>query len=637
VFEREQAAEKLRKLGFIAGTSLPSERPTFLVATSAAEVGVDLDAEHMVSDLVPWERMVQRLGRVNRRGNVEAVVVVVREPERKPSKNIEKALAKAVQDRDEKEQKAVAKYETEVASAKTWLAPLEHLPEIEGARDASPGAIRDLKLQAMGDKDLAQILLQASTPAPLYPALTRALVDAWSMTSLKEHTGRPVVAPWLRGWIDDEPQTTILWRRFLPVRRGGKVKDGEVESFFEAAPPQVSETLEAPTWQVIGWLESRAASTAKDVGQRGNGVEEQGPVSSDEDEMDIESDDSPDVEPDTVTDEETGGDEASDAAEALSNYSLVAFVLSPAGDLRKRLRLKDLCPVVDKNAEKQRRTMLERLLPGTTIVVDRRLAGLQETGLLDTEVSAQPFTSDGGEPWSGIPFRVRRVVTGSDQAEHGWLEYRRFATDLPLDGEPTAWLVIEKQSQHSATEEGRAQGKLQLLADHTAMVKKRALQIADNLGFPEPYRAVLAAAAELHDDGKKAACWQRAFHAPMGGPFGKTKGPVSSSILDGYRHELGSLPAAVAALTEVLMPEDLRDLTLHLIAAHHGSARPVISTGGCDGAPPSKLAERAQDVALRFARLQKNWGPWGLAWWEALLRAADQQASRDNDKRQEQP
>jgi CRISPR-associated endonuclease/helicase Cas3 len=34
---------------------------------------------------------------------------------------------------------------------------------------------------------------------------------------------------------------------------------------------------------------------------------------------------------------------------------------------------------------------------------------------------------------------------------------------------------------------------------------------------------------------------------------------------------------------------------------------------------------------LRFARLQRRWGPWGLVWWESLLRAADQQASRDND------
>jgi CRISPR-associated endonuclease/helicase Cas3 len=79
------------------------------------------------------------------------------------------------------------------------------------------------------------------------------------------------------------------------------------------------------------------------------------------------------------------------------------------------------------------------------------------------------------------------------------------------------------------------------------------------------------------------------------------------------------------------LPEDLRELVLHLIAAHHGGARPLIETRGCDDAPPSQLEERARAVALRFAGLQRRWGPWGLAWWEALLRAADQQASRAND------
>jgi CRISPR-associated endonuclease/helicase Cas3 len=35
---------------------------------------------------------------------------------------------------------------------------------------------------------------------------------------------------------------------------------------------------------------------------------------------------------------------------------------------------------------------------------------------------------------------------------------------------------------------------------------------------------------------------------------------------------------------------------------------------------------------LRFARLQRRWGPWGLAWWEALLRAADAEASRRHER-----
>ena len=66
--EREAAANELRRHGLLADSAGPIETPVFLVATSAGEVGVDLDADHMVCDLVAWERMVKRLGRVNRRG-----------------------------------------------------------------------------------------------------------------------------------------------------------------------------------------------------------------------------------------------------------------------------------------------------------------------------------------------------------------------------------------------------------------------------------------------------------------------------------------------------------------------------------------------------------------------------------------
>jgi CRISPR-associated endonuclease/helicase Cas3 len=69
----------------------------------------------------------------------------------------------------------------------------------------------------------------------------------------------------LRGWIDeDEPQTSVVWRKYLPVRsNGGDVTPKEVEEFFEAAPPHASEELETETYRVVDWLLARASALSK--------------------------------------------------------------------------------------------------------------------------------------------------------------------------------------------------------------------------------------------------------------------------------------------------------------------------------------------------------------------------------------
>ena len=103
-------------------------------------------------------------------------------------------------------------------------------------------------------------------------------------------------------------------------------------------------------------------------------------------------------------------------------------------------------------------------------------------------------------------------------------------------------------------------------------------------------------------------------------------------LLDGYRHEFGSLIKIEGEAEFQRLPSDQQDLLLHLVAAHHGNARPLISARNAEGAGVTPEA-RALEVALRFERLQRRWGPWGLAWWESLLRAADQGASRENDQR----
>jgi CRISPR-associated endonuclease/helicase Cas3 len=613
VFEREEAAKRLKDLGFIAGTKVERTSPTFVFATSAGEVGVDLDADHMVSDLVAWERMVQRLGRVNRRGDGEARVMVVAEP---PSREVEKAGGKAREDRSAKELMAIVDADRKDAARQV----LDRLPEKDDARDASPGALRALKASAQSDAELGKLLDAATTPAPLRPALSRALVDAWSMTSLKQHTGRPEIDPWVRGWVDDDPpQTAVAWRTHMPVPTSGKPTSEGIEQFFEAAPPHASELLEADTHQVVEWLTARAktltfvAATSSESSE-GNNVST-GPL--------------------------------------LRRDDVAAIALTAAGDFSAKWRLEELAIGDDADAKKTKDALKEKL-KGTTLVVDALIGGLR-LGLLNHVAMSPPRTVDDGEPWISrtaadpgestssptppvVAFRIRTANAGqSSVPDPQWRERLRMAIDQSEEGEPTRWLIVEKWRHDAATEEDRSAGRPQLLDEHHAWTEARARELASRLALPEAYVDTLATAARLHDEGKRAKRWQRAFNAESDGVYAKTRGPLNTALLDGYRHEFGSLPFAEQDARLGELPDDLKDLALHLVAAHHGFARPLISTMGCEDAPPSKLEELAREVALRFARLQKRWGPWGLAWWEALLRAADQQASRANDEADSTP
>jgi CRISPR-associated endonuclease/helicase Cas3 len=558
VREREGLFLWLKQHGFV-DTRDEEPHMAFLIATSAGEVGIDLDADHMVCDLVEWERMVQRFGRVNRRGKKDATVEVI------ASAPIEKKLDTA-----------------------EWEARLSCLRALGG--DASPAAIVALKQ----DRSMADLVRKAESRSPLRPLLTRALVDAWSMTSLDEHSGRPEVEPWLRGWIVEQPQTAVVWRRFPPVRTDGNVSKKEVDEFFEAAPPQLSETLEAPTWRVADWLVERAAETLRRL------------------------------------------NEAS-APMGLRADSVVLFVLDHKDELidhqgeRGAARtLGALARFADK-AKKKDRESLAGSLSGRTIVVSSRLGGVTTDGMLDETADGEPSTIDADESWpSPRQFRVQERTDASARVEGQWREIHRFVADQAEDGEPLRWLVVEQRRDEAQSEDGRAVASgPQLLDDHQARVTEILDAWGRELNLPEDYLSMLRISGRLHDEGKRAWRWQRAFNAPPGRPYAKTRGPINQQLLDGYRHEFGSLAHIESDSEFRSLSYDLQDLVRHVVSAHHGGARPSISTRSCDDAPPSALDMRAREVALRFAHLQKRWGPWGLAWWEALLRAADQRASAE--------
>lgn len=546
----------------------------------------------MVCDLVAWERMVQRLGRVNRRGEGSAKVVVLYDAQKPDA-----ALLKAV----------------------------EHLPQEDGALDASPESIRSLRKRAETDPALKQILNDASTKSPLRPALSRALVDAWSMTSLEKHTGRPDVQPWIRGWDEDPPQTTVVWRKYLPVREGESplVKKKNVEEYFESAPPHLSEKLETYTSDVLAWLEKRS-NALKVSGGEADGVES--------------------LKPDDV---------AAIILNAAGEVERMSETLScgtPGGITLDRFDNKPVAEQ-DKKAGKARREELERVLPGSTLVVDARVAGLSEGGRLNNTESSLPRTADDGSEWltseDGVTvtcFSVRKERAADDEQGDvdtpapaaGWRQRFRFATELSDDGEERQWLAVYKWRGGASMEDDRSTGAgpPQLLDEHQQRAGECARAIAKKVGLPNDYAEMLAIAAILHDEGKRARRWQRAFNAPQdGGIYAKTRGPINYLQLGRYRHEFGSLAHAGRDGSLAALPKNLRDLALHLVASHHGFARPVIRWDGCKDAPPSALEERAQEVALRFVRLQKRWGPWALAWWESMLRSVDWQASRENEHR----
>ena len=636
VHEREMAALQLRKHGLIAGSGAVPKAPVFLVATSAGEVGVDLDADHMICDLVAWERMVQRLGRVNRRGAGKARVLVI--DQRLTDKNDKKRADKI----------SIVRH----AAVKRLL---KALPQ-EGTNGHRADSAALIGLRMRRNPIIQKRIAEASTRTPLYPALTRPLVDAWAMTSLAEHTGRPEVGPWLRGWVvDEQPQTTVVWRRFLPVRfegtgAGTRIldrKNSEVEEFFEAAPPQGAELLETETWRVADWLKKRARKLLK-TAEKGvaAGLIPSGVEGEDGDAIVAEA-------------------EGRALLAPLNSDSPVAFLLRGNGKSEGTLSLRR---IFDSKTDE-----LNRNLAGRKLVVNARLNGLNE-GLLDAshDKPVSTIEDNWGKPeaWEEaarietreegslpvIRVRVLGEATRSRLREERETQRRdperspdpwQETLAIPLRTSPegdrvTAWLVVEKQRNEVADEEARAMAPIpQRLDEHQAWVASEAARIAVALGLPDEDQAMLRAAAFHHDDGKKASRWQRAFNAPNeGGPYAKTAGPLNRSALRGYRHEFQSMLDAEETGLDGLDRLDPRfDLALHLIAAHHGRARPVISIEGCDSLPPTAAAHRAHEAAMRFARLQCQWGPWGLAWWEALLRAADQRASRALDEAvsQEQP
>jgi CRISPR-associated endonuclease/helicase Cas3 len=120
---------------------------------------------------------------------------------------------------------------------------------------------------------------------------------------------------------------------------------------------------------------------------------------------------------------------------------------------------------------------------------------------------------------------------------------------------------------------------------------------------------------------------------------------AAAGLPDDFRHEMLSVQLAEKHVSNGLSNEH-RALLLHLIASHHGHARPfapvcqdvnppridgshaattlALSTEERTALPPHRLDS---GIAERFWHLTRRFGWWGLGYHEAILRLADWHAS----------
>ncbi len=620
-FERDGLASGRVLSAFKAAPNRPPlEQSLYLVSTSAGEVGADFDADHLVCDLTTLDSMAQRFGRVNRLGGEgrSAQVVVVTETSAAGDADSSSPAADGGDEEAARDGKQKPRNAYETARLKTRKILEKQVADHGG----------DVSLAALAAVLASPEAQAAVTPEPTILPATDILFDVWAVTSIAgEMPSRPEVEPYLHGVADWEPpETHVAWRADIArlSRANGENDEGQplpcaagdLDEVFDVFPLRSIERLRDRTDRVQDQLRAMA--------ERLSGAEQR-----------PEQSQAGDAEP------AAQGESEADADEPIPPRALPHdpwLVLQRAGSAHW-VRLSELAPdPKDKNAVRETR----RRMAFATIVLPVEVGGFKN-GMLDgSEPPPTPARElDVSEKPIGDVHDRQRVLVVDDEGR-----------ESPLMGGAIADQSVRFIARHSVTflggEDERSSGAIEYrvargedrepgervgLAAHNGAVASCAERMARALGLDDASVEAIRLAGCWHDAGKARAIWQRyANNQPNrsnpGGPIAKSDRYGRWQQLGGYRHEFGSILDATQDAEVQGLDEPTRDLMLHLIAAHHGWARPHFEPRHFDRERPTRENETAAVEAIqRFARLQQRYGRWGLAWFESILRCADAEAS----------
>lgn len=271
----------------------------------------------------------------------------------------------------------------------------------------------------------------------------------------------------------------------------------------------------------------------------------------------------------------------------------------------------------------------ERRLRYATLVLPPRVGYLDANGMVDWSRSTEKLTPEEMDRYdrSATPERGCRKFAPEEGivAPDGFRQ--RYEVQMAGDDENEKgpkWVYFVAARSDKAPTYGP-----ELLEIHRERVARLAGSLARRAGLDERLVRAFEWAGRWHDAGKNRDIWQRAVCNTVGSPPLAKSDPskrFKPRLLDGYRHELGSLLDAEEQVPRELTPSE-RDLALHLVASHHGWARPHFPERTFDKVYYRRSEQASLECARRFGRLQRQYGAWRLAYLETLFRAADAIAS----------
>jgi CRISPR-associated endonuclease/helicase Cas3 len=423
---------------------------------------------------------------------------------------------------------------------------------------------------ALDKLDLAR-RREAFSPKPNTVLVTDVLFDAWTLTSIRDKLpGRPPVEPYLHGVSDWEPpETHVAWREEVEVIAGPLKDLYDPEDLLSDYPLKPHELLRDRSGRVF----DRLVSLSK------------------------------------------------------RHPDQNVWLLYDDGTVRV-LTVKE---IADKDQKDRINHHTVLLPPGVGGLKGGLLTGNPDDAAEDVadtwpiqegQTQRLPVRTrgwDGGAP-QGMRL-IRTIDTRPDSEEN-----EESGGETP----PKRFWSWYDTSQSADDDMSKTSRRAVTWDVHTSDVTRNAEEILKNLTLSEDEKNAVILAARFHDLGKKRIVWQRSIGNPTPTRWiAKSGGTMKPIELNDYRHEFGSLLDVLDQAEFQELDELQKDLVLHLIAVHHGLGRPHFPSDlAFDPDPGGKDVDSiAVEIPRRFARLQRKYGRWGLAYIESLLRAADYAAS----------